>query len=517
MKRLVLWSVVGLACGLTISATALFTAMITEGLPHSEDEAAYLFQAQVFAQNRLTVPTPPVDAAFFSPFVIDYNGQRFGKYPPGWPLLLSAGVRLGQPWLVNALLSTATIAMVTLLSRLVYCPAATNSANDCYLPVLVAGLMLTSPAFLFQSGLLLSHAAALFWITAALLGLVAIERGQPWAVVWVGLCLGAAFVTRPLAALGSGLVIVLYAGYVSGWRALAGIVIAAFPVALLLPLYWWKITGLPALNAYPMVWPYDRPGFGPDIGPHGYTVHDAIFINLRLKLETVANGLFGWPGWSNLVFIGVTAALLLWQFGHHVGGRLFTPGGSIESAEQPPRFLSWDWLLFGLVAAPVGLHIFYWAYGGADGGLPRYYYEALPAFVLLTARGVQLSSRWLAQWQHHLIWLPGLVVLLLMISSVVWRLPPQLATQQEKYGINTTPLQVVNQAQPTLRPPLLILVQDVETWADFAAPFAANQPDLTGPVVYAIDWNSSYRHALRTAFPERTCFLLAQNALTPCP
>ena len=58
-------------------AITILSAQIFEYVPHTEDEVAYLFQAKIFAQNRITVPTPPNDYAFWSPFVIDYEGARF--------------------------------------------------------------------------------------------------------------------------------------------------------------------------------------------------------------------------------------------------------------------------------------------------------------------------------------------------------------------------------------------------------------------------------------------------------
>jgi hypothetical protein len=101
-------------------AITLISDRVFEHLPHSEDEVAYLFQARVFAQNRLVVPTPRYWQAFWTPFVVDFQGQRFGKYAPGWPFLLSFGVRLNAPWLVNALLATFTLAMIAWLGYCFY-------------------------------------------------------------------------------------------------------------------------------------------------------------------------------------------------------------------------------------------------------------------------------------------------------------------------------------------------------------------------------------------------------------
>jgi 4-amino-4-deoxy-L-arabinose transferase-like glycosyltransferase len=510
MPRWHVWLGISLLCGLAFVASALFAARVADHLPHSEDEAAYLFQAQVFAENRLVVPSPPLPDAFWSPFVLDVGGQRFAKYPPGYPLLLQFGVRTGMPWLVNGLLGAMTVALVAWLAQLFYC----RTGSMCYLPLLAAFLLLTTPGFIFQSGLLLSHAASLFWTTLALVALTGVTRGSLWLSPVVGACLGLVFITRPYAGLAVGLVVaiflvVLVARRELRWPVLLGAGAGALPLVMLLPGYWWWVAGSPTFNAYRVVWPYDRLGFGPEVGPEGYSVADALFINTRLKLSTLARGLFGWPGWSNLLFMAIPFVTFL--FNGRRGTEIPTGRGRWP-VRSPCRC---DWLLLGLILSLVGLHIFYWAFGGADGGLPRYYYEALPAFVLLTARGIQLLAVWLRRWGA---WPPRLLALLLVLLvgyNLGWSLPRLLAAQRDKYGITLAPVETV--ARAGLEPPLLILVQEVDSWADFAAPFAANNPSLDSPIIYAIDWNPSHRQALRTQFSGRNCWLLNGSDLRPCP
>jgi hypothetical protein len=82
---------------LCITAFALAAAVawgVFQAMPHLEDEHANLFQAKVFARGHIANPTPPVPDAFFVPFVVTWDGQQFGKYPPGHPLLLAPGVLL---------------------------------------------------------------------------------------------------------------------------------------------------------------------------------------------------------------------------------------------------------------------------------------------------------------------------------------------------------------------------------------------------------------------------------------
>lgn len=479
------------------SAIWLISAQVLEHVPHSEDEVAYLFQARVFAENRLSVPTPDLAPLFWSPFVVDYQGQRFGKYAPGWPLLLSLGVRLGAPWVINALLGVLSLIMIGWLGRCLYGPKT---------GLLAAGLGLLAPGFLVLSSSLLSHAASLFWTTLALVALVRLagvsKPGPAGPALLVGLALGAAFVTRPFAAVGVGLAVGVFllfltlrgeiGGSIWAWLVPGGLVTAG-----LLPLYWWAVTGDPGFNAYLLVWPYDRTGFGPDVGPYGYSLATAV-LSTRLKLEALALGLFGWPGYTNLLFLPLPFLLR--------------------------RANRWDWLLLGTLAGLVCVHFFYWAFGGVDGGFPRYYYDALPALLLLTSRGVWLSGQALGRWRLPVPggwtiisprYAPLLLLALLVAYTLAWSLPAQLAAQQGKYGITAAQLRAVERAG--LAPPALVLVKNVTGWRDFAAPFAANSPTLTGPIIYAIDGGPQLNARLQAEFPQRACWELAGEDLKPCP
>ena len=135
------------------------------------------------------------------------------------------------------------------------------------------------------------------------------------------------------------------------WSALFWISLGGLPVAVLLPLYWQAVAGDPTFNGYLLVWPYDRIGFGPNIGPYGYTLHNAVFINTRLKLTTLATGLFGWPGWSNLLFLPVPF-LAGWA------SRQDRPGRQdwTNYRDWPNR---WDWLLLSIILGVVVIHNFY--------------------------------------------------------------------------------------------------------------------------------------------------------------
>jgi hypothetical protein len=305
------------------------------------------------------------------------------------------------------------------------------------------------------------------------------------------LFLGAVFTTRPFAAValagvvGIYLLILIIQGGLSWtvlpWLALGGL----GPVGGVM-VYWWAVTGDPLFNPYLLVWPYDRVGFGPDVGPQGYYLADGIFINTRLKLLALATGLFGWPGWSNVVFLFIP----------------FLTG----------RANRWDWLLAGTVVSLILVYIFYWSFGGLDGGFPRYYYDVLPAFLLLTVRGIQISAELLSRWR--LGWLPVGLVTIFIGYNLIWTLPLRLAAQKGKYEITPAPLQTV--AQADLAEPALVFIKEYDSWTDFAAPFAANSPTLDGPIVYAIDWGPEFSRQIRTYFAGRSCWELRGERLERC-
>jgi 4-amino-4-deoxy-L-arabinose transferase-like glycosyltransferase len=485
---------------------ALVSQSIFERIPHVEDEAAYWFQAQVFAQGRLVVPTPPEPQAYNSPFVIDMNGLRFGKYPPGFPLLLTLGMLVGAPWAVNALLAAVSLWLTADLGRRLYSPTT---------GLLAAALGLSCPALLAESGSLLSHTAALALTVLFVWAFVRMHmalKGEHSSRAWrwgllAGFALGYMALTRPFDALGVGLPFGAFAlvELPIAWRrrtagpdrarATLAMGTAALLVSLILPIYWHALTGQFTANPYLSIWPYDHPGFGPDVGVHGYTVHDAEY-NLVFNLRAMATGLFGWPYYLNLLFVG-----LAWVLRPRQG---------------------WNYLLLAWCLSIIGVYATYWFYGGHDGGFPRYYFVALPALWLLSGRGVELAVQGMRRLAGRvsvplgralpaLTLYPALVGLTL--TSGLFFLPPQLEVFRGRYGVTAAPLQPVQRAGLQHA---LVFVEGVVRWTDFAVFFAADSPTLDSSVVYAISLGDAQDRAVRQAFPGRTCYVQRQMQLSPC-
>ena len=525
------WAVVVVIAAACVFVTALISQGIFERIPHVEDEAAYWFQAQVFAHGRLAAPTPTHPLAFWSPFVIDRDGLRFGKYPPGYPLLLAVGMLAGAPWTVNAALGALTLVLLGDLGRRIYTPAA---------GLLTAVLGLSCPALLVAASNLLSHAAAICLTTFFLWAFSRLRdacrdqhcrRARLWAGV-AGAALGYLFITRPYDALAVGLPFAAYLltrltrSQQRDWLAPIGILaIAAGLIALSLPLYWHALSGEWFYDPYLEVFPYDRPGFGPDVGYGGYTLSDA-WLNLRLNAARLATGFLGWPGLSNLAPLALPFVVA----GVGALRRRFADGPNAGALAQ---LTTWDLLVVATFGSVVAVYTTYWFYGGHDGGFPRYWLPALPALLLLSGRGVDLAAttarRWAAKPVPPLADAPGrsnglrshvalttvyLAVAVLVAYSGFVFLPPEVAPFRGRYGVTAAPLEVVRQAGVHHA---LVFVADTPEWSDFAVFFAANSPTLDSDIVYARFRHPIEAAALRARYRDRACYLQIDSRLAPCP
>ncbi|MCC6802515.1 MAG: glycosyltransferase family 39 protein, partial [Anaerolineae bacterium] len=178
---------------------------VFERMPHLEDEMAYLYQARMYAGGNLVIPSPEPRRAYWQPFLVDYDGARFGKYTPGWSLLLAAGTLMGQEWLINAFLSTLNVALVYRLGREVFDPDT---------GLIAAALVTFSPMALLLNGTLMGHTSALFAATLFLYACWRIERGRrarTWGVV-AGVALGLLIINRPITAIAVSLPLIVWSG-----------------------------------------------------------------------------------------------------------------------------------------------------------------------------------------------------------------------------------------------------------------------------------------------------------------
>jgi hypothetical protein len=506
------WMSVG-SCLVVFVAAWLIADLVLEQVAHLEDEVAYLFQAQVFAMGKAHVPAPIHGNCFFAPFVLDHQGRRFGKYPPGWPALLALGVVAGQPWWVNAACVALTIALIFRLGREMHGPLVGATA---------AGLGSISPFLLLLSGSLMSHPACLLFLTLFLWCFWRTKArpnaGDGWALV-AGVSLGCAFVIRPFTAVAVALPAGVWSlwsaiaqrdtstlGRRGAWRRIWFVGLGFAPLALVVPLSNAIWTGDPMLSPYEIFWPYDRLGFGPGHGPlpEGNTIWLGL-SSVIAALGHLANVLHGWPALS------LTFVVLLFLF---------------KPRRQADLFLGWTALSLILAYA------LYWTSGDVFG--PRYAYEATSALLVLSAAGIwrvwefcasqrdtgeqaagerdaarrRTSVRWREgerapqKWARRCGPVLRAVLVLLIVVNLGLYLPWQLHVYRGLYGITSEPREVLQEAGLHNA---LVIVRDENGWKDYSVAFSLNRPTLDGDVVYANDC-ASLTEQLLSQYPGRDVY-----------
>lgn len=521
--------------------SALVSRTVFERLPHLEDEVAYLYQARIFARGDVVIDTPEPRRAYWQPFVVDYAGARFGKYTPGWPLLLAGGELLGQAWLINALLAALTVALVYRLGRELF----NEDAG-----LVAAALAAFSPAALLLNASLMGHTAALFFAVLFMYSYWRLEKGRRTLFLGAlaGFALGMLVINRPLSAVGVALPFIAWSGI---WllrerarlvRVLPGLLalcVVTLLLAAAIPLFNAAATGDPAHNLYTLVWPYDRIGFGECCGRSGHTLERAL-AHARYDLSLAAADLFGWqpgpvtpelqehlrtrsdswpaaglsfvllpfglllglPGWPHklpgrrhrlALLAGWTGVFVVWLLMPGVLGLAWRTepasgwlwvGGALLWLLLPLAMLTerrarWTWLLFSMVLGLVLVQMTYWI--GSQRYSTRYYYEALAAAALLTA----LPLAWLAQ-RARLPLYAGLAALLL------WSLYSYSTPRIEAlHGFNFISRDLLEEIETRRESegPLLVIVNGADVrWRAMGTLMAVTNPYLDSDIVVAWDY-----------------------------
>jgi hypothetical protein len=353
---------VPLVLSLAMAAVALSVWVardVLEALPHTPDAVVYLVQADWILDGSLWSHVTPIQTYLTLPFTYVDGNRWLAHYPPAWPTVLAVGVAVGAPWLVPPMLGGAYVLLLFLAGR---------ELDGPLLGLTAATLGVISPITRLLFASMLSHAFAATLVLAALvLALLARRRARWTTVAATGLALGVAFGVRPLTAVAVAvpmLLLALPSLRTPGGRARARNAVAGF-------LGGFVLAALPALGANqlltgnPLSFPYTLAHgsmFGAANIPFGLRNLDAL-----LASSGAAN--LGW-GWDFL-------------HGPWIIGLCFAPALVPLFAK---RWRTTDLLLAAMIT---GVLI---AYVGTRGhGLhgfgPRYYFEVLAPFFLLTARG----------------------------------------------------------------------------------------------------------------------------------
>lgn len=500
--------------------TVFISGRVLERLPHVQDSVTYLFQAQTLARGHLWAPEPPLPEFFDQEFLLAEDGRWVGKYPPGYPLLLAIGVLFSQPWLINPFLATLTVPLLYKLGATLYGRRIGLGA---------ALLAVVSPFFLFISGSMMAHTAELFWITSfMLLWVWALKRakGYLWAFL-AGLALGMAFLTRQPAAAAVAIpfiVVTLLPDLREGrgqdaFSRIVSLIVALLPLVALLFAYQYAITGHPFEDLRLRYWPFDRIGFGDDIGmdenaftitnrdgtteidwyydpsqpPHGHSLARGLY-NTERNWHSLEINLFGWMPLFTLAFC------------------------CLAIVARRPRWV--DVSLLAIAAGLIGFHVAYWNAGISYG--PRYYYAALPAFLLLTVRGIQATAAKIGvergnagfQGAHVRVQAGKFVMIVLVVAFVLGNLLlslPNFLDWYQGYNFIDRPSLVFPEEQLGGQAILFVNVTDNNNWWEYGRFFNNNTPWLDGPVIYARDLGDQENSRLLVLYPNFQAYRVSED------
>lgn len=470
---------------LAVVVTAWISLHIFEGIAHLEDEFAYIWQAQVIARGELVTPSPPEPKSFLVPFVVDYHGQRFGKYPLGWPVVLSLGERLGLRWLVNPLLAGLGVWLTYRLGSKILGKT---------VGLLAAALTLSSPFFLMNSGGLLSHPWGLVLSTGFVIAWLDIWLGDSLPA-WIpplaaGLTLGGLVLSRPLTAL-SVAIPFGFMGLVALLHGPATIRKKVFVVALVTLLvgglhFAWQyaVSGDPHLNPYTLWWDYDRVGFGPGVGvnPSGHTLQIA-WRNLKFSMNAGYSDLFGW-------------LKLSW---------LFLPLGLWAARRKP-----WVWLVASVFPMLVLLYLAYWVGAWILG--PRYYYEGLFGLTILTAAGIAWLAGWPLEptmpfpryqgWKRYRPLAVTALVSIMVAANLLSYTPIRIGSMRGFLGTSRQQLAPFQEPAVRSQTPALVLV-DTDEWRAYAGLLELANPMLDSPYIFVWSYGEKVDARIMASFPDR--------------
>lgn len=204
---------------------------------NSADEWAYQFQAMTLAQEALSTPAVPHQEALSPFYIITHNERVFSIFPPGWPVLLSLGERLGMRAWVNPLLTGLCMGLVWVIARRLY------DEHTAWLSLALFGASAWVP---FNGASYFAHPACLLFILGAIRTLLLLHASFcVYKTMFAGLLMACAFPVREYTTvlLLAPFVVYSIATTASPIRFIAALVLGALPVLTLLSLYNHSLTG----------------------------------------------------------------------------------------------------------------------------------------------------------------------------------------------------------------------------------------------------------------------------------
>lgn len=241
----------------TLVLSLLVARYVLQGFPNSADEYVYLHQAETLSSGKLVQEAHPLRSFFHFNHLAHKEGLTVGRFPPGWPLLLSLPFLLNIPaWWLNPLLSVLTLWLFYKFARHFY---GHRVAMWSLISLALTGF------FIFNGASYFSHVSCLLF-TVAFVYCTRLYQEKKLAryALLAGVSLGMVVIIRYLTAVLIFLPFLLALLYELRWRAarpLAMMGLGALPLVGFLLWYNFQITGNPLLPVTVWVDPAETLGF----------------------------------------------------------------------------------------------------------------------------------------------------------------------------------------------------------------------------------------------------------------
>ncbi|OGL40956.1 MAG: hypothetical protein A3C43_03875 [Candidatus Schekmanbacteria bacterium RIFCSPHIGHO2_02_FULL_38_11] len=470
--------------------SSFFSVFVLQGIPHIQDETVYLFQAKVFAMGKLYAIPNKLGEFFDYEFIINEGGKWYGKYFFGFPLLLSLGVILGYPLIINPLIGGISIIFISLFGR-----EFLGKETERFLPL----LCLLSPFYLFMCATHLSHPSALLFSSIFIIYFLESIKKHSWKYSFLsGAALGFNFNIRPYDSVLIAAPFFIYGIYhlMKKEIKLKQVVffIASFLFFFMLfLLYNFTLTGDAFQTPFNKYCPTDRLGFGKEIGlpylkEYGHTFWDGL-DNTRKNLKLISEGLLGWP---ILTFFLIIVPFLF------------------KSKNK------WDWISLSSFSAVVFGYIFYYFDGIAFGA--RYYFITLPMLLVLTIRGItfidepikKLTQKYFKLSPFSAENVLPIIIFFLISRNIIFYIPERIAEYGNRYwNIDKVLEQEVKKSSIHNA---VIFIKSGNFRKGEAAPnyygagFMLNSPQLDTDIIYARDLGDEKNEKLMREFSKRKYF-----------
>jgi len=453
------------------------------------DEIGYLFQSNNFAMGSLYSFAPPKNLQkFFDTYhVVIHQGKIFGKYPFGHSLILMLGILVGGVIIIPSLVAALNVILNYYIAKEIY---------DRSVAVCSSLLCLFCPFFLGYSSTLLSEGSSLFFLSLFLLFFLKFIK-NPKKIMYPLLCgffLGMKFNTKPITVISLSLPFIVYSFYLllhrKGRNYMKGFIMITLSFGALFSLFFlynYTLTGDPLLMPYNIYAPYDRPGFGPEMGgavKEWGENQDGHCLSEGLRMAYVdISYLNQWMGWG----FPISLVLVL---------TLFAKG----------RIGEWEWILFSTVISLIAILISYWGPSIRELG-PVHYFDTILPLTLLSGRGINLSMKSGVEYKRRLM-------ILFMIFTLIAGLYSLRVPIKKLYFLTSNYSKLKEEIHKKNIHRSLIFVQtDPNKPEGIPLVLYHNHPSFNNDIVYALDLGYEHNKELIKAYLDRNIYLWEKDSL----